>query len=122
MSTLKVEQREIKAESVRVTSDTLAVDLLDGRTISVPLAWFPRLFHGTRNERGNWRLIARGEGIHWPDLDEDISVEGLLEGRSSGESQSSLQKWLTTRQSRKVSHRKPSGSALLTSSRKSRRG
>ena len=107
MSTLKVEQREVKAERVQVTEDTLAVDLLDGRTISVPLAWFPRLLHCTRKERGNWRLIAKGEGIHWPDLDEDISVEGLLEGRSSGESQTSLQKWLTTRQGRKPSRRRP---------------
>jgi hypothetical protein len=78
MSTLKVEQREAKADTVHVTEDTLSVDLLDGRTIAVPLAWFPRLLHGTRKERTNWRLIARGEGIHWPDLDEDVSVEDLL--------------------------------------------
>jgi len=122
MSTLKVEQREIRAESVRVTEDTLAVDLFDGRTISVPLAWFPRLLHGTRNERGSWRLIARGEGIHWPELDEDISVEGLLEGRPSGESQSSLQKWLAARKVRKVSRRKPPHTASQATARKTRRG
>lgn len=122
MSTLKVEQREIRAESVRVTEDTLAVDLFDGRTISVPLAWFPRLLHSTRNERGSWRLIARGEGIHWPELDEDINVEGLLEGRPSGESQSSLQKWLAARKVRKASRRKPPTTVLQPTARKARRG
>jgi hypothetical protein len=122
MSTLKVEQREAKADSVRITEDTLAVDLFDGRTISVPLAWFPRLFHGTRKERSNWRLVARGEGIHWPELDEDISVEGLLEGRPSGESQASLEKWLTARTGRKASRRKPPNLALKPLARKARRG
>jgi len=71
------------AEDVRITRDTLTVDLTDGRTISVPLAWFPRLSHGTPKERGDWRLISRGHGIHWEALDEDISVEGLLAGRPS---------------------------------------
>ncbi len=97
MSTLKVEQTEARAQHVRVTVDTLTVDLTDGRTISVPLAWFPRLLHGSVAERNNWRLIAHGEGIHWTDLDEDISVEGLLIGQQSRESQSSLEKWLRTR-------------------------
>ena len=120
MSTLKVEQREPKAESVRVTEDTLAVDLLDGRTISVPLAWFPRLLHGSRKERSHWRLVARGEGIHWPQLDEDISVEGLLEGRPSGESQGSLQKWLTARRVRKASRRRTTNTALPPRARKTR--
>jgi hypothetical protein len=105
MSTLRVEPREAKADTVHVTEDTLSVDLLDGRTIAVPLAWFPRLLHGTRKERTNWRLIARGEGIHWPHLDEDISVEDLLEGRPSGETQTSLQGWLDTRKSRKSPRR-----------------
>lgn len=90
------------ALSVQVTGDTLVVDLQDGRTVSVPLAWYPRLFHGTRAERENWRLIGRGEGIHWPDLDEDISIEGLLAGRRSGESQRSLKRWLSERGSRGV--------------------
>jgi len=67
-----------KAEDVRVTKDTLSVDLSDGRTISVPLEWFPRLVHATPEERNNWRLIGKGHGIHWEDIDEDISVEGLL--------------------------------------------
>jgi len=71
---------------------------VDGRTVSVPIAWFPRLMHGSPPERSNWRLIGRGEGVHWPDLDEDISVEDLLAGYGSGESQSSLQNWLQSRE------------------------
>lgn len=94
MSTLTAEAR---AQSVTVTADTLVVDLNDGRTISVPLAWYPRLLHGTAEERNNWRLIGGREGIHWPDLDEDISVAGLLAGRPSGESQSSFKRWLEKR-------------------------
>ena len=89
-----------QARSVRVTSDTLRVDLSDGRTISVPVGWYPRLAHATAEERNDWRLIARGRGIHWETIDEDISVEGLLAGRSSGESQSSFKQWLDSRQSR----------------------
>lgn len=85
------------AERVMVTEDTLHVELSDGRTISAPLAWYPRLLHATKEERGNWRLIGRGQGIHWNDLDEDISVEGLLAGRPSGESQRSFKKWLASR-------------------------
>jgi hypothetical protein len=85
------------AVAVIVSDDTLTVDLTDGRTISAPIAWYPRLAHGTPGERRNWRLIGGGEGIHWPDLDEDISVHGLLAGRRSGESQSSLQRWLASR-------------------------
>jgi len=85
------------ATNVVVTDDTLTVDLSDGRTISVPLAWYPRLVHGTPDERAQWRLIGRGEGIHWPQLDDDISVEGLIAGRPSGESQASLARWIETR-------------------------
>jgi len=88
------------AENVMVTEDTLSVDLSDGRTISVPLAWFPRLMHGTPKERGNWRLIGKGYGIHWKDLDEDISIENLLLGQASAESQTSFKKWLSSRQVR----------------------
>ena len=88
------------AENVTITEDTLSVDLRDGRTISVPLAWFPRLLQSTPEERNNWRLIGNGRGIHWEDIDEDISVEGLLAGRPSGESQSSFKKWLDKRSSR----------------------
>ncbi len=86
-----------RAEDVKVTKDTLSVDLSDGRTIAVPLAWFPRLVEATPAERNNWRLIGKGRGIHWHDIDEDISVEGLLAGRPSGESQISFKKWLGRR-------------------------
>ena len=89
-----------RTEDVEVTEDTLTLDLSDGRTISVPLEWFPRLLNATPRERNNWRLIGRGHGIHWEDIDEDISVEGLLAGRPSGESQESFKKWLNQRQSR----------------------
>lgn len=79
---------------VSVTEDTLQVELSDGRTISVPLAWYPRLVHATQDERDNWELIGEGQGIRWPDLDEDLSVEGLIAGRPSGESQRSFKRWL----------------------------
>lgn len=75
----------------------MTVDLIDGRTISVPLAWYPRLLHGTPEERNNWRFIGDKEGIHWSDLDEDISVENLLFGKPSGESQHSFKRWLDQR-------------------------
>ena len=92
MSIPGVDHQIPSAQDVKVTDDTLSVDLGDGRTISVPLAWFPRLVHGTPKERNNWRLIGKGEGIHWEDLDEDISIEGLLAGHASGESQASFKK------------------------------
>ena len=101
MTTSVIEISEPKAETVKVTEDTLSVDLNDGRTISVPLEWFPRLVHATRSERNNWRLIGRGHGIHWEDIDEDISVEGLLAGRPSGETQESFKKWLSQRKTGK---------------------
>ena len=97
MSILTIDVSVPAAEGVDVTEDTLTVELADGRSISVPLAWYPRLAHATPDERRNWRLIGGGEGVHWPDLDEDISVEGLLAGRPSGESQRSLKRWLSTR-------------------------
>ena len=87
------------AEAVSVSDDTLTTELSDGRTISVPVAWYPRLLHGTANERNNWRLIGGGQGINWPDLDEDISIESLLAGRPSGENQNSLKRWLESRPS-----------------------
>ncbi len=87
-----------QAQTVMVTDDTLTMDLSDGRTVSVPLTWFPRLLHGTSAERNNWRFIGDGEGMHWMDLDEDISVENLILGQPSGESQKSLQKWLKARE------------------------
>jgi len=97
MSSSAIELNIPLATKVVVTDDTLTVDLSDGRTISVPLAWYPRLVHANPEERSDWRLIGRGEGIHWPQLDEDISVEGLIAGRSSGESQRSFEAWLETR-------------------------
>jgi hypothetical protein len=91
------------AWNVKVTGDSLSVDLSDGRTICVPLAWYPRLLHGTPAERTKWKLIGKGIGIHWPALDEDVSVEGLLAGKASGESQSSFAKWLKRSKSRRTS-------------------
>ena len=97
MSTSGIELRGALAQNVSVTDDSLIVELVDGRTISVPVTWFPRLASGAAAERANCRLIGGGTGVHWPDLDEDISVESLLAGRRSGETQDSLQKWLDRR-------------------------
>ena len=83
-----------EAMAIAVTEDTLSAELSDGRAIAVPLAWYPRLVHATPGERDNWELIGGGQGVHWPDLDEDISVEMLLAGRKSGESHRSFQQWL----------------------------
>jgi len=104
MRSLGIEIPTAIAERVIVTKDNLTVDLVDGRTVSAPLAWYPRLLRGTPQERKKWRLIGDGEGIHWPDLDEDISVEHLVLGKPSGESQRSLKQWLEKRkaQRRKV--------------------
>ncbi len=88
---------DVRAQGVAFTDDTVVVELVDGRTIGVPLAWYPRLAHGTPAERAHWRFIGDGEGIHWPNLDEDISIEGLLAGRPSGETQASLRRWLESR-------------------------
>ena len=101
MSTLVIEIKVPVAESASVTDDTLSVNLSDGRTILVPTAWYPRLLHATSKERKKWRLIGRGHGIHWEDdIDEDISIECLLAGKQSGESQTSFKKWLEVRQTR----------------------
>jgi Protein of unknown function (DUF2442) len=102
MSTPGTELRGAVAQSVTASDEALIVDLADGRTITVPLAWFPRLAHGTSAERANWRLIGRGIGTHWPDLDEDISVESLLAGRRSGETQASLRCWLDARKAKAI--------------------
>lgn len=83
---------------VAVTNEALRVDLSDGRSLSVPLEWFPRLQHATPSERNAWRLIGSGSGIHWTALDEDISMDGLLAGRASTESRASFQRWLASRQ------------------------
>jgi hypothetical protein len=92
-----VETREALATRVEVSEDTLTVELADGRTIAAPLAWYPRLAHATVQERDSWRLIGGGQGIHWPAVDEDISVANLLAGQPSAESQSSFKKWLASR-------------------------
>jgi hypothetical protein len=97
MSSSAVESRIALATNVVVSEDTLSVELADGRTIAVPLAWYPRLSHATALERNSWRLIANGQGVHWPALDEDISVGNLLAGQPSAESQSSFKKWLAGR-------------------------
>ncbi|MBN1395525.1 MAG: DUF2442 domain-containing protein [Pirellulales bacterium] len=90
-------ERDIFAESVCFSEDSLTVRLDDGRLLSVPLEWYPRLLHGTEADRERYELIGDGEGIHWPELDEDISVEGLLAGRRSAESAASLAKWMAKR-------------------------
>ena len=97
MITSVIEARIPEAEEVSVTDETLRVEMSDGRGISVPLAWYPRLVHATQEERNGWELIGAGQGIRWPILDEDISVEGLIAGRPSAESQRSLKHWLEAR-------------------------
>ncbi len=98
------------AVQVEVTDDTLSVELSDGRTIAAPIAWYPRLVHGTPEERRRWRLIGQGHGIHWPDLDEDISVKNLLAGSPSSESQQSFKRWLEERA--KASSASPEGNSI----------
>ena len=97
MSTSTTEIAVPLATRVEVTDVALTVELVDGRSVSVPLLWYPRLAHAAPEERAHWRFIGRGEGIHWPDLDEDISIANLLAGKPSGESQRSLKHWLEVR-------------------------
>jgi len=97
MSFSVLEVQEARAQNARVDNDSLIVDLVDGRTIIVPLVWFPRVWHGTPEERANLILLGDGTLLHWPDLDEDLGVFGILAGRHSGESQESLKKWLEER-------------------------
>src|SRR5712692_4313387 len=97
MSSSVVEIQEARAQSARVTDEALTVDLVDGRTIIVPLLWFPRLWHGMPQERNHFEIFGDGAYIHWPDLDEDLTVAGLLAGRQSGESPASLERWLHSR-------------------------
>jgi Protein of unknown function (DUF2442) len=97
MNSLATKQIEARATSVRVSDDSLVVDLTDGRTVSAPLAWYPRLLHGTVSERKDYLLIGEGVGIHWPQLDEDISVDGILAGRKSYESKEAFDQWLSSR-------------------------
>jgi hypothetical protein len=110
MSSSAVEVQEARAQSVKVTDEALSVDLVDGRTIIVPLVWFPRLWHGTAQERYRFEIFGDGAYICWPALDEDLTVSGLLAGRQSGESPDSLRRWLTSRKTR----RKPRASKELS--------
>jgi Protein of unknown function (DUF2442) len=105
MSSLSIKTQEVTALRATVTEDSLGVDLSDGRTVSVPLMWYPRLLQGSPRERNDWRLIAGREGIRWPDLDEDLSVESVILGRASGESQTSLKRWLESREGATRRHR-----------------
>jgi len=98
MSTLEIEIEEARAQDVRVDDNILAVDLTDGRTIITPLAWYPRLVYGTPEERVNFEIVGDGRYLHWPDLDEDLTVAGILLGRPSGESQRSFKRWLEARE------------------------
>ena len=97
MSSLTTEIEIANVISLTISADTLTVSLDDGRVISTPVSWYPRLLHATEKERSNFRLIGNGAGIHWPDLDEDISIQGLIAGHHSLESQKSLSKWLERR-------------------------
>ena len=96
MTTLVLDQDPI-AVSAEISDDKLVVDLADGRSLVVPLSWYPRLLHASPAERINWQLLGDGYALEWPDLDEHIGVEGLLAGRRSGESQTSLKQWLESR-------------------------
>ena len=96
MTSLVLERSPL-AVSVNVTDDCISVELDDGRTLSVPLSWYPRLAHATQAERSRWEFWGNGYAIEWPAVDEHISIEGLLAGRRSGESPASFTKWLASR-------------------------
>ena len=100
MNSLAIETQEPRAQAITINEDSLSVDLMDGRTIIAPLIWYPRLWYGTTEERDNFEIIGDGALIHWHDLDEDLSVGGILAGRRSGESQKSLKKWIEERGAR----------------------
>ena len=122
MSSLAVETQEARARSATVTEEAITVDLVDGRTIIVPLVWFPRLWHGTPRERKHFEIFGDGAYIHWPDLDEDLTVAGLLAGRQSGESPQSLKKWLQSRKGKPGgADEGPSNKALQRMAQKTRR-
>ena len=100
MSSSAIDIQEARAQAVRVNGEALEVDLVDGRTIIVPLVWFPRLWHGTPRERNHLEIFGDGAYIHWPDLDEDLTVAGLIAGRQSGETSQSLRQWLASRKAK----------------------
>jgi hypothetical protein len=107
MGTSTAEARAPAAVRARILNEAVIVDLRDGRTVTAPLTWYPRLLHGSARERRNWRLIGGGVGIHWPDLDEDLSIEAMLAGRPSAESRASLKKWLSNRKTVASKRMKP---------------
>jgi len=98
MSISVLEIREARAQSIEVQDDSIVVQLVDGRTIIVPLAWYPRLWYGSPEERQHFEVLGDGAYIHWPDLDEDLSIEGMVAGHRSGECADSLKRWLASRQ------------------------
>lgn len=100
MNSLVVEVPEARVQDIAISEDSLTVDLVDGRTVVVPLLWYPRLWHGTPEERNNLEIIGDNTLVSWPDLDEDLSIAGILAGRRSGESPQSLKRWLTERANR----------------------
>ena len=97
MSSLRDKLREPRAKKLTFTQDAMMIHLADGRALTVPLAWYPRLLHATPPERKNYEIIGEGEYLHWPDLDEDLTVAGLLEGRRSAEQPASIKAWLAAR-------------------------
>ena len=98
MNTLVLEA-DPQVMDISITNEKMVVDLVDGRSLIVPLSWYPRLQHATATEQQNWQLLGDGYAIEWPDLDEHIGIEGLLVGRRSGESEKSFQAWLQNRSS-----------------------
>jgi len=101
MNTSDVKPGE-RVKDVHFTRDTLSVYLVDGRTITVPLAWYPRLLHATPEQRMNWRIAGAGYGIHWPDIDEDLSTEGLLRGAPAPHGSEQVTIWVSNRQKEKA--------------------
>ena len=97
MNTLTLEPPSACIQDIKITNSALTIDLSDGRCISAPLVWYPRLLNATAKERNHWELIGEGDGIHWPDLDEDLSMDGIIQGHPSYESQKSFQRWLSER-------------------------
>ena len=97
MNFSSTEVGDARAQAVEVREDTIVLDLVDGRTMTVPIVWYPRLWHGVKEERAHFELLDEGRYIHWPDLDEDLSIEGMVAGRRSGENAESLRKWLAKR-------------------------
>ena len=97
MTTSGLELAVPAATAASVGEDSLVIELADGRTITAPLAWYPRLLHASASERANVRVVGQGKGLHWPDVEEDISVESVVRGRPSMESSASLKRWLAQR-------------------------